>query len=443
MVEQETYFALSTPGGRSATATIRISGPNSKNTILKLFKNKNKKLKPGFNHVVSLYNKNNDLIDKCVVVFYKNPKSFTGEDMVEIHTHGNPVIIDAVSKELLGLGVRHAEAGEFTRAALLNNKIDLIQAESLLSLINAKSTIGVQISNTNLAGSLTKRFKKMRELLIKTLGLLEYELDISETENQKEISNQALNSLKKIHIKVNALISSTTSARINIDGARIVVYGEPNVGKSSVFNALLTYKRSIVTDIAGTTRDSIQERLNIGKHNTVLIDTAGIRNTKDKVEQLGIDRTNEEIKNADVLLHIVDATKNADYKKHKDQITVLNKIDLLSENQKKAIKNTETKTVFVSAKDRTGINLLVEKIKEKLTTITSHDQNEHITSPRQEQLLIKVNKTILPIIKHQEKNIEIIAHHTKEAINHFDHLLGKTSADDILDDVFSNFCVGK
>ena len=443
MIKQETYFALSTPAGRSATATIRMSGPNSKNTILRLFKNKNKNLKPGFNHVVSLYNKNNDLIDKCVVVFYKNPKSFTGDDMVEIHTHGNPIIIDIVSKELLDLGVRYAEAGEFTRAALLNNKIDLIQAESLLSLINAKSTTGVQISNTNLTGSLTKRFKKMRELLIKTLGLLEYELDISETENQKEISNQALKSLRKIHKKANILISSTTSARINIDGARIVIYGEPNVGKSSIFNALLTYKRSIVTEIAGTTRDSIQERLNIGKHNAVLIDTAGIRNTKDKVEQLGIDRTNEEIKSADILLHIVDANKNADYKKHKNQITVLNKIDLLSEDQESALKITNTKAVFVSAKDKNGINLLIEKIEKKLATITNHNQKEHITSPRQEQVLIKVNKTILPIIKHQETNIEIIAHHTKEAINHFNHLLGKTNVDDILDEIFSNFCVGK
>ena len=443
MANQETYFALSTPAGRSATATIRISGPNSKNTILKLFKNKNKNLKPGLTSVVSLYNKNNDLIDKCVVVFYKKPKSFTGDDMVEVHTHGNPVIVEAISRELLELGVRYAEAGEFTRAALLNNKIDLIQAESLLSLINAKSIAGVQISNTNLTGALTKRFNKMRELLIKTLGLLEYELDISETENQKDISTQALNTLKKIHKKADALISSTTSARVNIDGARIVIFGEPNVGKSSVFNALLTYKRSIVTEIAGTTRDSIQERLNIGKHNIVLIDTAGIRNTKDKVEQLGIDRSNEEIKNADVLLHIVDATKTTGNEKQKDQVTVLNKTDLLPGNQKKAIKNKNKKAVFVSAKYKTGINLLIEKIEDKLSAITNHNRSEHITSLRQEQLLIEVNKTILPIIKNQETNIEIIAHHTKEAINHFDHLLGKTSVDDILDDVFSNFCVGK
>ena len=443
MNNKETYFALSTPSGRSATATIRISGPNSKNAVLEFFKNKNKDLKPGFNNVVSLYNKNNGLIDKCVVVFYKNPKSYTGDDMVEIHTHGNPVIIETISKELLELNVRHAEAGEFTRAALLNNKIDLIQAESLLSLINAKSIAGVQISNTNLTGALTKRFKKMRELLIKTLGLLEYELDISETENQKETSSQALSSLKKIHKKTDVLISSTTSARVNIDGARIVIFGEPNVGKSSVFNALLTYKRSIVTEVAGTTRDSIQERLNIGKHNAVLIDTAGIRNTKDKVEQLGIERSNEEMKNADVLLHIVDNTTNTDNKKQKKQITVLNKIDLLSKDQKREIKNTKTKAVFVSAKNGTGINLLIKKIEEKLSTITNRTGNEHITSLRQEQLLIKVNKTILPMIKTQETNIEIIAHHTREAISHFDHLLGKTSVDDVLDDIFSNFCVGK
>ena len=174
-----------------------------------------------------------------------------------------------------------------------------------------------------------------------------------------------------------------------------------------------------------------------------MIDTAGIRNTKDRVEQLGIDRSNEEIKNADILLHIVDATKNTDSKKRKNQLIVLNKIDLLSEDQKKAIKSANTKTVFISAKHKTGINLLIEKIEEKLSAITNHNRNEHITSLRQEQLLVKINKTILPIIKNQETNIEIIAHHTREAINHFDQLLGKTSVDDILNDVFSNFCVGK
>ena len=443
MANKETYFALSTPSGRSATATIRISGPNSKKAILRLFKNKNKILKPGLNYVVHLYNKNNGLIDKCVVVFYKNPKSFTGDDMVEIHTHGNPVIVDTISKELLSLNVRPAEPGEFTRAAVLNNKIDLIQAESLLSLINSKSMAGVQISNTNLTGALTKRFKKMRELLINTLGSLEYELDISETDNQRETSKEALISLKKIYKKVDSLISSTTNARINIDGAYIVIFGEPNVGKSSVFNALLSYKRSIVTEIAGTTRDSIREKLNIGKHNAVLIDTAGIRTTKDKVEQMGINRSKEEVKNADILLHVVDNSKNIHNKKQKNQITVLNKIDLLSINQKKLIKNTKTKAVFVSAKEGIGINLLIKNIEEKLKKITNYKQIDHITSLRQEELLIRVVKTILPIIESQEMNIEIIAHHTKEAINHFDHLLGKTSTDDILDGVFSNFCVGK
>ena len=442
MSNQRTYFALSTPNGRSATATIRISGPDSKNTILKLLKNKNKNLKPGLNYVVRLYNKNNILMDKCVVVFYKGPKSFTGDDMVEIHTHGNPIIVDNISKELLTLNAKYAEAGEFTRAALLNNKIDLIQAESLLSLINAKTTAGVQISNTNLSGSLTTRFKELRELLIKTLGLLEYELDISETNSQKEVSKQALISLKNVYKKADALISSTKSARINIDGARIVIFGKPNVGKSSVFNALLSYKRAIVTENAGTTRDSIQERLNIRKHNTVLIDTAGIRNTKNKVEQLGIDRSKEEIKNADVLLHVVDSINNIPNKKQKNQIIVLNKVDLLTINQKKIMTTTKMKAVFVSAKKRTGINLLTKEIEKKLTTI-SHNQGEHITSLRQEQLLIKVNKAILPMIENQEIDIEIIAHHTKEAIGYFDHLLGKTSADDVLNDVFSNFCVGK
>ena len=443
MDNQETFFALSTPSGRSATATIRISGPNSKKTILNLLKNKNRNFKHGMSNLVSLYNKNNDLIDKCVVVFYESPKSFTGDDIVEIHTHGNPIIVETVSKELLALNVRLANPGEFTRTALLNNKIDLIQAESLLSLINAKSLAGVQISNTNLGGALTKRFKKMHELLINTLSLLEYELDISETDNQKETSTQALSSLKDIYKEANALISSTTSARINIDGARIVIYGKPNVGKSSLFNVLLSYKRSIVTEIAGTTRDSIKEKLNIGKHNTVLIDTAGIRNTKDRVEQLGVSRSKEEVKSADILLHVVDSIKDKQTKRQKNEIVVFNKIDLLSVDKKAEIKNTKAKVVFVSAKKRIGINLLVKKVEKKLRKITNTSQTEHITSLRQEQLLVEVSKAILPIIKFQETNIEIIAHHTKEAISHFNHLLGKTSVDDVLENVFSNFCVGK
>ncbi len=439
--KQNTYFSLSTPLGRSATATIRISGGGSKKIVKKLTGGKLKDLKHRMSSVVDIFNKNNTLVDNVIVSFFKGPNSYTGDDLVEIHTHGNPIIIEQVSKALLNLGLRVAEAGEFTRAAYLNNKIDLVQAESILSLINSKTIHGVNLSLNNISGSLSIKTSQMRKEIVKTLGLVEYELDISETDTQKETTKEIKKRIDKTLSEAEELISTAKSARINTVGASVVIYGKPNVGKSTLFNTLLNYERSIVTNIAGTTRDTIEEASIIGKHHVVFIDTAGIRATKNTVEKLGVERTQEKINDADISIQVV--TKKPNTKTtNPNNITVLNKIDLLKKNEINNAENDKT-TICVSAKHKTGIPKLLKIINKKLDMKSMCNIENQITSTRQKQRLKNIQKELRKALKNKENNLEIIAHHLSCAIKEFDSLFGKTPTDDILESVFSSFCVGK
>ena len=240
--------------GRSATATIRITGKKTKAVLHKLSFRKKKFLKHKHSYVSDIYNKNNNLIDNVVVTFFEGPNSYTGYDLAEIHTHGNPIIINHVYNTLLDFGLRVAEPGEFTRVAYLNNKIDLIQAESVLSLINSNTKEGVNLSLNNVSGTLSVKTTQMRMDIIRALGFVEYELDISETDTHKETITQTYKSIKKILLETKELISTAKYARLKTIGARVVIYGKPNVGKSTLFNSLLKYERSIVTNIEGTTR---------------------------------------------------------------------------------------------------------------------------------------------------------------------------------------------
>ena len=440
--KEDTYFGLSTPLGRSATATIRISGSKSKKALDQITAGKLNNPKHRMSSVLNIFNKNNTLIDNVVVSFFKGPNSYTGDDLVEIHTHGNPVIIDQVYDTLLNLGLRLADPGEFTRAAYLNNKIDLIQAESLLSLINSNTKEGVVLSLNNFSGSLSIKTTQMRKDIIGVLGLVEYELDISETDAQKKTLKETNKKINKILIEIDKLISSAKSTRIKTEGASIVIYGKPNVGKSTLFNALLNYERSIVTNTEGTTRDTVEEVSSVGRHSVVFVDTAGIRNTKNLPEKLGIERTQEKINKADITIQVVTKIINTKTKNSKKNLTVLNKTDLLKKSEITKIKN-DTNTICVSAKNKTGLQNLLNEINKKLNIISQNKTENHITSPRQKQRLKNIKKELQRVLKNKEHNLEIIAYHLNRAIKEFDSLLGKTSPDDILESVFSSFCVGK
>ena len=440
--KENTYFGLSTPLGRSATATIRISGKKAKAVLCRLTSGKLKNPKHRKSYVFDIYNKNNSLIDNVVMSFFEGPNSYTGDDLVEIHTHGNPIIINRVYNALLDFGLRVADRGEFTRAAYLNNKIDLIQAEGVLSLINANTKEGVNLSLNNISGTLSTKTKKMREGIINTLGFVEYELDISETDTQRETIANTRKAIKTLLFETKELISTAKYARLKTVGASVVIYGKPNVGKSTLFNSLLNYERSIVTNIAGTTRDTVEEVSTVGNHSVVFIDTAGIRATDDPIEKLGVNRTQEKINEADLSIKIITTPPKTSTIKNKNKLTVLNKADLLNKTQLNKLK-TNKNIICVSAKNRTGLPLLLKHINQKLNVKAQNKSENQITSIRQEQSLKKIQEKLKKALENKEGNLEIIAHHLGRAIKEFDNLLGKTSADDILESVFSSFCVGK
>ena len=441
---KETFFALSTPMGRSATATIRINGEKALATLQQLSNKKKVDIKHAKNTLVNIYNKNNDLIDNVVTTYYKKPKSYTGEDLVEIHTHGNPTIINTLSKELLELGVRPAEPGEFTKTAYLNGKMDLIQAESVLLLINSTSASGVNLSLNNVAGFATSELQKTKNSLISALGLLEYELDISEMENQTATTKTVHKTIHKTVKNVKRILSSGQASKILTSGARIVICGKPNTGKSTLFNALIKHERAIVTNIPGTTRDTIEEGLILSKNNVVLVDTAGLRPTKNLVEKKGIERTKDEIKNADIVLSLFDSTtKENKRKNNKNTLHIINKVDLLDNHSLNKLMEQNPGFLFISAKEKQGVDKLLLEIENLVFKITAKNNNVFLTSKRQESVLFQIQSELEPLVTNNETNLELLAHHTKKAIGFFDNLLGKTTADDVLDSVFSGFCVGK
>ena len=445
--KKKTYYALSSPPGRSATASIRISGPRSLATLCKLT-NKNKHIfKHGTTRVCNIYNKNNILVDKVVVVFYREPGSYTGEDVVEIHTHGNPLIAQSIFNELSDFGLRLADPGEFTRNAYLNNKIDLVQAEAVLSLINAQTNKGVELSINSASGSLSSRLKELRGALINALSHVEYELDISEMDNHNKTIKLVVKDIKKTTNHINSLIKSYNTSRLLRDGIRVIIVGAPNVGKSTLFNALLGQDRAIVTNRPGTTRDSIESSLQVSNYSILLVDTAGIRETKKLIEKEGVKKTNLEIKGADLIFHVLDPRTKKTTKKlptATQTITVYSKSDLLSEQEKESLIKENIESVVVSGKLGLGLKKLTQKTTQVIGVSITQKESVYITSKRQQTILLNVvealNNTRDPKVVNQ---LELISIHLKDAINQFDWLLGKTTADDILNTVFSGFCVGK
>ena len=438
---------MSSAPGRSATSSIRISGQLSLESLSKLTKIETEKFAHGKTVVSSIYNRNNHLIDNVIVVYYQAPNSYTGEDVVEIHTHGNPLIVRAVFDELSGFGLSIAEPGEFTRNAYLNNKIDLIQAEAVFSLINAQTHRGVALSINNTAGKLSAHLKTLRMSLINALSHLEYELDISDVDNHTKTIKLVSKEIKKNKKLVKKLILSYNTSKLLRDGIRIAIVGPPNVGKSTLFNALLGHDRAIVSDQPGTTRDFINETIQIANYSILLVDTAGIRKTKKTVEKKGINKTKLEIESADLIYKILDPTTKTTTKNLpfcSPTITIYNKLDLLSKQQQKALIKTDKRALLLSAKFGTGIDALIQKTTKIIESSTIQKESIYLTTKRQHTILLKVLRSLKRSSNTATQNqLELISIHLKEAIEQFDWLVGKTTPDDILNTIFSQFCVGK
>ena len=431
-----TYYAMSSAPGRSATSTIRISGDRSLDSLSKLTKINSNNFIHGKTFVCHIYNKTNNLIDESVVVYYRSPNSYTGEDVVEIHTHGNPLVVQAVFDELDSFGLNIAEPGEFTRNAYLNNKIDLIQAEAVFSLINAQSNRGVELSLTNTAGKLSTHIKTLRTSLINALSYLEYELDISELDNHTKTIKMVSKEIKKNKKIVKKLIRSYSASKLLQEGIRIAIIGPPNVGKSTLFNALLGHDRAIISDRPGTTRDFIDGTIQIANYSIILVDTAGLRKTKKTIEKEGINKTKLEVESADLIYQILDPTTKKTTEilsTSVPTITIYNKLDLLSKQQKRALIKTNKQALLLSAKFGTGIDTLRQKTANIIKSSTIQKESIYLTTKRQHTILLKVLRALKSASNTATQNeLDLISIHLKEAIEQFDWLVGKTTPDDIL-----------
>lgn len=450
---QHPIVALCTPQGSGAIALIRISGHGAINLCASFaFLKSKKSLADIPSHTVcygNVIDQDGSPIDSVMFTVMRAPKSFTGDDTVEITCHNNPFIIQKIIHRALSLGVLHAKAGEFCQRAFLNGKIDILQAEAIADLINANNDIALKQSLGQIKGSLSAQIISIEEDLLKALSLCRASFEFIEEENI-EFSATIVELMNNVIKKVKDLKNHSMVQKQIRSGFRIALLGTVNAGKSSLFNALIGHQRAIVTDIPGTTRDSIEEGLYIDGSYWTLIDTAGLRITDNIIEQEGIIRSLQEAHNADVILLIYDTSEPLTetavtfYKKitdmyHQKTILISNKCDLLN-NTKDAI------FLYCSAKTGFGINLIKDSISKKIETLHEHKVTPFLLNARQNELIYSIDNQLINLEKILEKKTiayELAAYHLEEIIGLLSQLTGKSISEASMDKIFRDFCVGK
>ena len=429
-----TIVACSTPFGSSGIAVVRLSGGGSHDIVSSLA-SCSKEKKHNSPKLYTLLDSDGSAFDGAVINFLFGPNTYTGEDLVEISLHGNPVIIQKTISLCCSLGAEIASGGEFTRRAYMNNKIDVSQAEAVASLISSKSLLGAKLSYKNLSGSLLKNVLSVKDKIVSVIGQLEFNLDISEEDLQPNLIKNSIKELDLVIKKISSAADSFRSVNILTGGASVVIAGPTNAGKSTLFNALLEKERALVSRVAGTTRDVIEKTINIGGVPFVLKDTAGIRKTRGSVEKMGIKKSNEEILSADLVLYL-GKPGSVLSSKNKNVIYVLNKQDILGEK--------DGYDICISALKGTNISKLKKIILKRVSSGFS-DSEFIITSERQ---LICLEKSLgfLSVAKKSLKKspeLELVVEDLNSSLNFLDKITNKTTKDDVLDSIFSSFCVGK
>ena len=469
MISQETIVALASPSGAGAIAVIRLSGTGALTIAEQVFQSVSEKsLSKQKTHTIHLGHivDEGKVLDQVLLSIFKNPHSYTGEDVIEISCHGSTYIQQQIIQLLLRKGCRMAQAGEFTLRAFLNGKLDLSQAEAVADLISSDNEASHQIAMQQMRGGFSNEIAKLREELLNFASLIELELDFAEEDVEFADRSQFSELLTRIEFVLKRLIDSFAVGNVIKNGIPVAIVGEPNVGKSTLLNALLNEERAIVSEIAGTTRDTIEDELVIGGIGFRFIDTAGIRETKDVVESIGIKKTFEKIEQAQVVLYLVDGCQLSvvgklenliiEINKTKNQfpqkpiIIVINKKDLISEdavstiNKKLTTVNGDQTTIFISAKNNIGIDELKNQLLSFVNTGALRNNETIVTNTRHYDSLLKALEEIQKVKFGLQSNLssDLMAIDIKQALYYFGEITGEVTNDELLGNIFANFCIG-
>lgn len=460
MKEFDTICAIATPVGEGGVSIIRVSGEKALNIASNIFIPKNsydiKNMQTytmKYGNVIDV--ENNEIVDEVILSYMKSPNSYTGENVVEINCHGGVVSTNSVLNQIVRAGARLAEPGEFTKRAFLNGRIDLSQAEAVMDIITAKTELSMKSAMLQSNGALSKEIAELRKYLLNVLALIEYSVDFTEDDEDivdDDLVIQIKDGIDTTISKIKILLKNANEGKIIRDGLNVVIVGKPNVGKSSLLNALLREKRAIVTEVPGTTRDVIEEYINLDGIPIKIIDTAGIRDTDDIVEKIGVEKSKEKIEEADLVILMLDTSREIDDDDKsiidkiidKKYIVLLNKIDLDIKISQDIMSNLNNK-IYISAKTGKGIDDLKEEIKKLFFNGEINSESLIISNTRHKQALYRALEncdTALCKININEY-LDLISIYITAAMKALSEITGDELDEDLLNKIFSEFCVGK
>ena len=450
-----TIVAISTSPGIGGIGIIRMSGKESFEILNKFFVPKNKSKIKGYSMKYgNIVDNEKNVVDEVLVSYFLAPKSYTTENMCEINSHGGNIVMNQILEICLRNGAVLAEPGEFTKRAFLNGRIDLSQAEAVVDIINSKTDKESKVAIQQLEGNLSEKIKNIRQKTVSLLADIEVTIDYPEYDVEEVTESKISDFLKEIDILLDQLEKSFLNGKILKEGIKVAIIGKPNAGKSSLLNLILNEERAIVTDIEGTTRDSIEEFIHIDGVPLKIIDTAGIRNAKDEVEKIGVEKSLKIAEESEIILAIFDISKELDEEdkkilemiKQKNAIILLNKIDLEKRLNLTEIRACEKPIIEVSVKNKEGVDKLYQQISKefKLNEIAI-DGETIVSNNRHKSLIISARQHVKKVQETIEQNmpIDMISSYLKEIIEELGKITGENVTEDVINEIFSKFCLGK
>jgi tRNA modification GTPase len=446
----DTIAALATPAGRSGIGVIRLSGKDSLNIVRRLINRSGFEPEPRYAYLKKIFDiETGEVLDEAVILYFKAPHSFTGEDVVEISCHGSPVVLRRVIDFCLRLDARLAEPGEFSMRALANGRINLSQAEAIRDLIESQTLSAVKQSVRQMRGEVSNRLQPIKDELLETIVVLESALEFVEDDLPDFQIENLEKKLKEVAASIKRLASTYQAGKLLREGLSVVIAGRPNVGKSSLFNALLGQDRAIVTDIAGTTRDQIHEKISIGGVPVSLIDTAGLRDTTDVVESIGVERSKRTMADADLVIVLLDGSQGLTEEDRRliEQVKELNYLVAINKNdlEQVSLDLNGLPVCRISAKTGEGLEELQKRIVEPFMKNEEDNSGFLISDARHFDLLERAAAEVEASINLLKQNAseEIVLVGLHNALNYLGQITGETTTEDMLTQIFSTFCIGK